>query len=71
MKINDAGKLEWNPDEVQLLANAYDLGERTEDAYRAKLATLIWDEGYWSAIDDFEETKNKVRLLMSCVGGNA
>jgi hypothetical protein len=71
MKINDEGELEWNLDEVKLLADAYDRGERTEDAHRAKLISLVWREGYCAAMDDVEETQQKVLLLMSCVGGNA
>lgn len=71
MKINDAGELEWNLDEVRSLAESYDRGERTEDAHRAKLVSLIWAEGYCAAMDDVEETQQKMLLLMSCVGGNA
>lgn len=71
MKINDAGELEWNLDEVKALAESYDRGERTEDAQRAKLVSLVWQDGYCAAMDDVEETQQKVLLLMSCVGGNA
>jgi hypothetical protein len=71
MKINDAGELEWNLDEVKSLAESYDRGERTEDAHRAKLVSLIWQDGYCAAIDDVEENQQKVFLLLSCVGGNA
>lgn len=71
MKINDAGELEWNLDEVKALAESYDRGERTEDAQWAKLVSLVWQDGYCAAMDDVEETQQKVLLLMSCVGGNA
>jgi len=71
MKINDEGQLEWNPDEVEALADSYDQGKRTDDTKLAKIISLIWRDGYVCAMDDVEDKQQQLLLLMSCVAGHA
>ena len=55
LKINDDGKLEW----------------KSEEAYKAKVIRLIWEQGYTHAMDDMQDMQEKTMLLFGCVGGNA
>ena len=71
MKVNDKGRLEWNPDEVKALADDYDNGQRTDDTKLAKIISLIWRDGYVCAMDDVEEKQQQMFLLVSCVAGHA
>ena len=71
LKINDSGDLEANWDEIDALAKAYDSGARTEDCYKAKLVSLIWENGYLDAMQELVNQQNQIALLMSCTGGTA
>ena len=71
VKINDSGELEWNDKDLEALAQSYDRGERTEEATKAKLLRLVWEQGYISAMDDVEEMGRRTYLLMNCTAGNA
>ena len=52
LKINNDGELEWNLDEIRTLSNLYDRGCKSEEAYKAKVIRLIWEQGYTSAMDE-------------------
>lgn len=69
MKIED-GRLVTNWDEIISQANAFDLGCKSEDAYKAKLIQLVWNEGFEAARDEFEKHAQTAMLLM-CTGGHA
>ena len=71
IKINDAGELEWSDKEVEALALSYDRGERGEEATKAKILRLMWEQGYISAMDEMEEMGRQTYILMNCTGGNA
>ena len=64
-------KVEGNWEEIVELAESYDQGVRTEDAYSAKLITLIFDRGYEEAMRDMETVNQRTLLLMSSTGGHA
>ena len=71
LKIDSRGDLEANWDEIKVLAMAYDSGNQTEDCYRAKLVSLIWEAGYLEAIQNSVKQQNQIALLLSCTGGTA
>lgn len=71
LKINDDGELEWNLEEIRVLAELYDKGCKSEDAYRAKVIELIWAEGFHAAMEKMEDMQEKTMLLFGCVGGHA
>ena len=64
-------KVEGNWEEIVELAEAYDQGGRSEDAYHAKIITLIFDRGYEEAMRDMETVNQRTLLLMSSTGGHA
>lgn len=70
LKINN-GKLEGNWDEIAELADAYDHGSRTDDAYQSKVISLIFDRGYDAAMEEMEAVNQRTLLLMTCTGGSA
>lgn len=71
LKINPRGQLEGNWDEIAELAEEYDRGNRSEDAYQGKIISLIFDRGYEQAMSEIEESHRRTVLLMSCTGGHA
>ena len=62
LKINDDGKLEWNLDEIKTLSDLHDRGCKSEEAYKAKVIRLIWEQGYTHAMD---EDRKSTRLNSS------
>ena len=71
LKINPSGELEWNLEEIKVLADLYDKGCKSEEAYRAKVIELIWADGFHAAMDQMEDMQQKTALLFGCVGGHA
>lgn len=71
LKINDDGDLEWNLEEIRVLSNLYDKGCKSEEAYKAKLIRLVWEQGYTRAMEDMQDMQEKTMLLFGCVGGHA
>ena len=71
LKINPRGQLEGNWEEIAELAEEYDRGSRSEDAYQSKIITLIFDRGYEEAMREIEQVHERTVLLMSCTGGHA
>jgi hypothetical protein len=71
LKIGDDGELHWNKGDILNYANLYDQGWRTDETEKAKLLQLIWESGYNTAIDHFNETGQRTMLLLSDVGGHA
>ena len=70
IKISD-GKLEANWEEIVALADEFDRGATTEDAYMSKIFSLIFDKGYEQAMADMEEHNQRLFLLATCTGGHA
>lgn len=71
LKINSRGQLEGNWEEIAELAEEYDRGSRSDDAYQSKIITLIFDRGYEEAMREIEQVHERTVLLMSCTGGHA
>lgn len=69
MKIED-GRLVTNWEEIIAQAGAYDRGCKSEEAYKAKLIQLVWNEGFDSARDEIER-QMQTAMLLSCTGGTA
>lgn len=70
MKITSEG-LEANWGEIKALADAYDRGLKSEDAYKAKIMELIYDMGYTQAMEDLEREQYQTAFLLSHTMGNA
>jgi len=70
MKITPEG-LEANWDEIKSLADAYDRGCKSEEAYKAKIMGLIWELGYTQALDDLEQAQLQSSYLLTHTMGNA
>lgn len=70
IKVTD-GKLEANWEEIVALAEDYDRGAKTEDAYMSKVFSLIFDRGYEQALKDMEEHNQRLFWLATCTGGHA
>jgi len=70
MKITPEG-LEANWDEIKVLADAYDRGCKSEEAYKAKIMDLIYEMGYAQGVEDMEKTQFNTAFLLSCTMGNA
>ena len=70
IKVTD-GKLEANWDEIVALAEQFDQGAKTEDAYMSKVFSLIFDKGYEQALVDMEEHNRRLLVLATCTGGHA
>lgn len=71
LKINSRGVLEGNWDEIAELAEAYDRGVRTDDAYKSKIVSLIFDRGYEQAMSEIDEVNKRTVLLLTCTAGSA
>jgi hypothetical protein len=71
LKINSKGVLEANWEEIAELAEAYDRGLRTEEAYKSKVVSLIFDRGYEQAMSEIDEVNQRTMLLLTCTGGRA
>ena len=71
MKIDQNGELEADWDEIERLSQCFDDGCKSEEAYKAKLFTLVFEHGYDLAIDDMEETQRQMMVMMTFTGGHA
>jgi hypothetical protein len=71
MKIDDNGELQADWEEIARLSQSFDDGCKSEEAYKAKLFTLVLDRGYEAAIDAMEENSNQLSFMLASTGGNA
>ena len=71
MKIDQNGELEADWDEIERLSQCFDDGCKSEEAYKAKLFTLVLEHGYDVAMEDIEETNRQMMLMMAFTGGTA
>ena len=71
MKIDENGELLADWEAIKKLSVCYDNGCKSEEAYRAKLLTLVSLYGYDCAMDEIERQNRQVMFLLSCTGGNA
>lgn len=70
MKITPEG-LEANWDEIRVLADAYDRGCKSEEAYKAKIMDLVYEMAYTQGVEDTEKAYFANAFLLSCTMGNA
>ena len=71
LKIDNNQELEWNQNEIQSLADAYDHGCKSEMTRTAKLLTLIYEKGRESVLDAIHFEQQQAMLLFSSPMGNA
>ncbi len=71
MKIDENGELEADWDEIERLTKCFDNGCKSEEAYRAKLFSLVLEHGYEAAMDEVQEHNRQMIFMMSCTGGTA
>jgi hypothetical protein len=71
MKIDGNGKLEADWDAIEKLTKCFDKGCKSEEAYKAKLFSLVLEQGYDVAMDDVEEDRKQVLFMLCTPAGNA
>ena len=71
MKIDENGELEADWDSIERLANCFDKGCKSEEAYKAKLFSLVLEHGYDVAMEDVEEHRRQVMFMMCAPAGHA
>ena len=71
MKIDDNGKLEADWDAIDRLAKCFDKGCKSEQAYKAKLFSLVLEHGYDAAMDDVEHERKQVLFMLCAPAGHA
>ena len=71
MKIDENGELLADWEAITTLSICYDNGCKSEEAYKAKLFSLVSLHGYDCAMDELEVHRQQTMLLLSCTGGNA
>jgi len=71
MKIDDNGELEADWDTIERLTKCFDRGCKSEEAYKAKLFSLVLEHGYDVAMDDVERERKEVLFMLCAPAGNA
>ena len=71
MKIDGNGKLEADWDAIEKLTKCFDKGCKSEEAYKAKLFSLVLEHGYDVAMDDVEQYRKQVLFMLCTPAGNA
>ena len=71
MKIDANGELEADWDEIERLTQCFDNGCKSEEAYRAKLFTLVLAHGYEAAMEEVDTHNRQMLFMLSMTGGHA
>ena len=71
MKIDENGELQADWKAIEKLTKCFDNGCKSEEAYKAKLFSLVLEHGYDVAMEDMEETNRQLTFMMACTGGHA
>jgi len=71
MKIDGNGKLEADWDAIEKLTKCFDKGCKSEEAYKAKLFSLVLEHGYDVAMDDVEQDRKQVLFMLCTPAGHA
>lgn len=71
MKIDANGELEADWDSIERLTKCFDKGCKSEEAYKAKLFSLVLEHGYDVAMEDVEEQRKQVLFMMCAPAGHA
>jgi hypothetical protein len=71
MKIDNNGELEADWDAIDRLTKCFDKGCKSEQAYKAKLFSLVLEHGYDAAMDDVERERKEVLFMLCTPAGHA
>jgi len=71
MKIDGNGKLEADWDAIERFTKCFEKGCKSEQAYKAKLFSLVLEHGYDAAMDDIERERKEVLFMLCTPAGNA
>ena len=71
MKIDGNGKLEADWDAIERFTKCFDKGCKSEQAYKAKLFSLVLEHGYDAAMDDVDHERKQVLFMLCTPAGNA
>ena len=71
MKIDTKGELEADWDAIERLNKCFDKGCKSEQAYKAKLFSLVLEHGYDAAMDDVEYERKQVLFMLCAPAGHA
>jgi hypothetical protein len=71
MKIDENGKLEADWDAIERFTKCFEKGCKSEQAYKAKLFSLVLEHGYDAAMDDVEYERKEIMFMLCTPAGNA
>ena len=71
MKIDQNGELLANWEAITRLSKCFDKDCKSEEAYRAKLFSLVLEHGYDAAMDDMSRQHAQLMFMMCAPAGNA
>ena len=71
MKIDGNGELEADWDAIERFTKCFEKGCKSEQAYKAKLFSLVLEHGYDAAMDDVEHERKQVLFMLCAPAGHA
>ena len=71
MKIDEKGELQADWDAIERFTKCFEKGCKSEQAYKAKLFSLILEHGYDAAMDDVDHERKQVLFMLCTPAGNA
>ena len=71
MKIDENGKLQADWDAIERFTKCFEKGCKSEQAYKAKLFSLVLEHGYDAAMDDVDHERKQVLFMLCTPAGNA
>ena len=71
MKIDENGELQADWDAIERFTKCFEKGCKSEQAYKAKLFSLVLEHGYDAAMDDVDHERKQVLFMLCAPAGNA
>lgn len=71
MKIDENGELQADWDAIERFTKCFEKGCKSEQAYKAKLFSLVLEHGYDAAMDDVDHERKQVLFMLCTPAGNA
>ena len=71
MKIDEKGKLQADWEAIERFTKCFEKGCKSEQAYKAKLFSLVLEHGYDAAMDDIEHERKQVLFMLCAPAGHA
>jgi hypothetical protein len=71
MKIDEKGELQADWEAIERFAKCFEKGCKSEQAYKAKLFSLVLEHGYDAAMDDVDHERKQVLFMLCTPAGNA